>query len=844
MKNRTLHKVFAMLVIAVMVLNTGIFPMVAEASFYNASVNTQEDLRATVASASDGETISLGKSFELTTTDLIIEKNINLDLSGHTLTLGENSIIRVEMTGELTLMDSVGSGKLTGTSNGLITNEGQITITSGTVENTGSVANAIQSGGSVAMTGGTINATGPSGIGIEIRDSGSLTASGEAKISGDGGAISNNSSGTVIVEGHAMVMATNNQTGGYSTAISNWETGTVNINGGTVQNTVDGSVVRNSSTGTINVNGGHVISPGADGINQATAVINNTSTGAINVTGGKLTALGNGESYAIRNDATNTAIDQSNPGGTVTVTGGEIVSKGNNSTAITSVAGSLTIGGNATVRASGNGSTAISNSVGSAIVNGSAIIEATGSVLEEENGVSFDSRAIINEGMLTIGEHATVRVNEMSGVAVLNRFELIITGGVVGRVVPDSDGVSSPVTYVYGQATPPAKPTGVPVIIGDSGYRIKVMLPSASDIGNIILHEDLAGAALPDENDPLAFFQLEAQTSDGTPATLPKGTRLLLPFPTGTDGESNNYQIAHFASDAVRKPEILTASGKDGGILCESISHNLFMPVKFKRYHVTLDANGGTAPNPANIGVKLSGKLDFEKYGLTSLPSPSWSDYDFAGWFTEKSGGRKVTTEQTYSDDTTVYAQWTESHGDGGGSGNGGGSGDGNGSDDGGGSDDGKSDDDDESSDDGGSSDGGKIIIPNNKVRFPKLVEYTSHFLYNAPSSTRTLSLTTRQTPKQVVQTTPIYTDSNQVPITDSTIKTVDVPKTLPSVPNVLESTTPPDKNIEEDTFLDTPETKDIAVNDWIIFVIVAAILASLAVGIWFWKKKRQGSVK
>ena len=52
---------------------------------------------------------------------------------------------------------------------------------------------------------------------------------------------------------------------------------------------------------------------------------------------------------------------------------------------------------------------------------------------------------------------------------------------------------------------------------------------------------------------------------------------------------------------------------------------------------------------------------------LTSLPSASRSgSYSFDGWYTEKSGGTKITTATIFSANTTVYAHWTYIGGGGG----------------------------------------------------------------------------------------------------------------------------------------------------------------------------------
>ena len=68
-------------------------------------------------------------------------------------------------------------------------------------------------------------------------------------------------------------------------------------------------------------------------------------------------------------------------------------------------------------------------------------------------------------------------------------------------------------------------------------------------------------------------------------------------------------------------------------------------------YTVTLHANGGSV-SPASVTTGADGKL-------ASLPTPTRSSYSFDGWYTEKIGGTKITTDTVFSANTTVYAHWT-----------------------------------------------------------------------------------------------------------------------------------------------------------------------------------------
>ena len=74
---------------------------------------------------------------------------------------------------------------------------------------------------------------------------------------------------------------------------------------------------------------------------------------------------------------------------------------------------------------------------------------------------------------------------------------------------------------------------------------------------------------------------------------------------------------------------------------------------------VTFDGNGGTPS---------VGSMTTTDQKLVSLPSASRSgSYSFDGWYTEKSGGTKITTDTVFSANTTAYAHWTYTGGGGGG---------------------------------------------------------------------------------------------------------------------------------------------------------------------------------
>ena len=76
-------------------------------------------------------------------------------------------------------------------------------------------------------------------------------------------------------------------------------------------------------------------------------------------------------------------------------------------------------------------------------------------------------------------------------------------------------------------------------------------------------------------------------------------------------------------------------------------------------YAIGMDAQGGICSTVVTY-TNLSGKLE------STPEQPTMTGYTFDGWYTEKSGGTKITTDTVFSANTTVYAHWTYIGGGGG----------------------------------------------------------------------------------------------------------------------------------------------------------------------------------
>ena len=91
-------------------------------------------------------------------------------------------------------------------------------------------------------------------------------------------------------------------------------------------------------------------------------------------------------------------------------------------------------------------------------------------------------------------------------------------------------------------------------------------------------------------------------------------------------------------------------------VTCDKHETDTPVPTEFT---ITFNGNGGTPS---------VGSMRTTDQKLTSLPTATRSGrYSFDGWYTEKSGGTKVSTATVFSENTTVYARWTYTGGGGGG---------------------------------------------------------------------------------------------------------------------------------------------------------------------------------
>lgn len=167
----------------------------------------------------------------------------------------------------------------------VIVSSGDITISGGNIKSEYSEAVSVYSTGNASITGGEIEKT--------------VDANGNPH---DGAAVSNAGTGIIEITGGTIKVENGN-----SKTVHNDSTGTINISGGNIINSVN-HVVYNKAGGTITISGENT------NINQTglkIAVYNN-GAGTINVNGGNITALGGN------------VLKNYNKNGTINITGGNM----------------------------------------------------------------------------------------------------------------------------------------------------------------------------------------------------------------------------------------------------------------------------------------------------------------------------------------------------------------------------------------------------------------------------------------------------------------------------------------------------------------------------------------
>ena len=144
-------------------------------------------------------------------------------------------------------------------------------------------------------------------------------------------------------------------------------------------------------------------------------------------------------------------------------------------------------------------------------------------------------------------------------------------------------------------------------------------------------------------------------TGAATPSTAAAGTEITLTATPANGYHFKEWQVESPAGLVITNNKFLMPSAN---VEVKAIFEKDAPPAPTE-FIVTFDGNGGTPS---------VGSMTTTNQKLPSLPSASRrGSYSFDGWYTEKSGGTKITTATVFSANTTVYAHWTYTGGGGGG---------------------------------------------------------------------------------------------------------------------------------------------------------------------------------
>ena len=241
------------------------------------------------------------------------------------------------------------------------------------------------------------------------------------------------------------------------------------------------------------------------------------------------------------------------------------------------------------------------------------------------------------------------------------------------------NSVITPTTYTVtvsndgngtGTATPSTAAAGTTIILTatpNTGYHLKEWKVIS---GGVTIKDDKF--LMPNDNvEVKAIFEKDAP---------PAPTEFTITVKTDGNGTAS----ASLAKAAAGTEITLTATPKEGYHFKEwqvespaglVITNNQFtMPNDSVEVKAIFEKDAPPAPTEftvifdGNGGTPSVGSMTTTDQKLTSLPSASRSgSYSFDGWYTEKSGGTKITTATVFSAKTTVYAHWTYTGGGGGG---------------------------------------------------------------------------------------------------------------------------------------------------------------------------------
>lgn len=599
------------------------------------------------------------------------DQNITLDLNGYTITNTSNHTIT--NNGKLTIKDSSEekTGTITNSTHGkgaLVNNYGgTVDIESGTLTREEATDNSWY----VISNDGTMNIKGGSIINKVVKLTSSLIRNeGEMDISGgylehDFIAVKNDDTGkgelsTLTVSGDVVIKSPEQ-------AIQNWTTAV--ISGGTMNGKVS-TWGYNEQCGNTEITGGTINGNITIGIDNSNLLISSKipevtiSNGTINgdiefLTGGTSTAAPENTkgSFVINNGVTINC-DVKNPSaGTVEITNATVTGKVSNTGSGSMAVIESKVGGYDEI----NNIIFIDSSIDETPIPDSDIGNAV-AMIGATTYNTFDAAIAAAKPSQTIRLMKNVEVNHAvtipAGVtldggknttitlkAELANGAFITAGGdnvTIRNITINTNGNAKHGVQFYR-----VKGGEMDKVTVNGGYYTSVIVNGAeATIKNSILNLD----------EGQGYTNIEFAVGDGV-TTVPKVT---IENVTVTPNRPVVYM------DKTTFDRIQTLSGTSNGITRDELNEQ-YVKGAFLYYYdstasdpddtlpvITFDPTEGSIANSAKTQkINTSGHL-------ASLPTASRSGYRLDGWYTKAEGGDKITTDTLFTENTTVYAQWSK----------------------------------------------------------------------------------------------------------------------------------------------------------------------------------------
>lgn len=206
-----------------------------------------------------------------------------------------------------------------------------------------------------------------------------------------------------------------------------------------------------------------------------------------------------------------------------------------------------------------------------------------------------------------------------------------ITWSIVSGILPEGLSLNEDTGEISG--TPAGEGTEVFTVM------------AVNDLGEDIKEFSITIAKAPEMEYAVTVRDDGHGTGSADPASATAGTEITLTATPNAGYHFKEWQV--MSGDVTVRDDKFTMPGSD--VEVKAIFEEDAPPTPTE-YTVTFDGNDGTPS---------VGSMTTTKQKLTSLPDASRSKHSFNGWYTEKSGGTKITTDTVFSANTTVYAHWT-----------------------------------------------------------------------------------------------------------------------------------------------------------------------------------------